>query len=407
MGMGTIATTGMQAAMSDMDIVSNNIANATTIGFKRSSAQFADLFPSGSGSGTQIGLGVNLASISQDFTAGTPQSTGTKSNLCIGGDGFFVLKDASTGGIAYSRNGAFTFDPSVGYFMLGNDRLQGFLSTDGVTIPAGASLTDLYVSTAPLAANPSSKVTAGIGVNLNSTDAVPATTPFLPTDQTTYNFISNTTVYDSLGNPNSINLYYVKTSADNWSVYAVDGSNNVLNSATPGSLVFSTSGTLTSATNLSAITFTPSAGAGASQNFAVDVTNVTQFAQKDNPGVYSTDGYAAGIFTDYKIDKDGQVSVVYSNNKSKIMGQVGLATFATPEGLDYAGNAMWSANTRSGTAIIKPSNSLNNITSGSLEGSNVDMATELVKLINSQNIFQANAQVEQTYNQIMQTVTKL
>src|SRR5579871_4725350 len=127
MSMGNIAGTGMQASMEQMDIISNNIANSSTTGFKSSTASFGDIFPSG-GSSDAIGLGVRLTSIEQDFSPGSPTATNIASNLAISGNGFFILQDSSTGITSYSRNGQFNFDEATGYFTMGNQLLQGFAS---------------------------------------------------------------------------------------------------------------------------------------------------------------------------------------------------------------------------------------------------------------------------------------
>lgn len=406
MGMGSIATSGMQAAMSEMNIISNNIANVDTTGYKRSSASFADLYPTSSGSGPQMGMGVNLASVSQDFRAGGTVATGVKSNMSISGPGFFVLKDSATGQLSYSRNGKFNFDNKSGSFMMGSQRLQGFAAVNG-SIPAGAPVTDLLINTGPMAAQATSKVVQS-GINLNTNDVVPTVTPFDPATPGSYNLQSTATVYDSLGNSNLVNFYYVKTStASTWNVYAAIGS-TVLNASSPGVLTFDTSGNLASQTGLNALQFSPPAGAVTPQTVNADMTGIMQFAGNDNAGKFTNNGYPAGIFNDYSIDGNGIVSASYTGNTQKVViGQVALANFSSPQGLQYIGDATWDATTDSGMPTIKPQNSENNINPSSLEGSNIDIASELVGLINAQNTFQANAQVEQTYNQVMQTVTKL
>src|SRR6185312_13260948 len=127
MGMGNIATTGMQAAMSNMEVISNNIANANTGGFKQSTASFSDIFPSGNAaSGPQIGIGVALESVTQDFSPGGFESTGLPANMAIAGSGFFILKDSSSGQVTYSRYGNFELDQTSGFLVNGNNRLQGF-----------------------------------------------------------------------------------------------------------------------------------------------------------------------------------------------------------------------------------------------------------------------------------------
>ncbi|MEO8400428.1 MAG: flagellar hook protein FlgE [Gammaproteobacteria bacterium] len=404
MGMGNIATTGMDAAMSNMDVISNNIANANTLGFKKSTASFADIFPSGNdASGVQIGLGVTLNSLQQNFKPGGFDDTGLPSDMCITGNGFFMLKDATSGQVTYSRDGHFQFDKATGYFSSGNQHLQGFAAVNGV-IPAGGTPTDLQVSTAAQAANASTTVTAR-GLNLNSGDVVPTTAPFAATDPTSYNYTNQTTVYDSLGNATKFDLYYVKSAANNWNVYsAVNGT--VVNSGSPGTLTFSSAGVLTSSTGLSSLGYTPTTGAAA-MSIAVTMSGTTQYGNPDTTLPFATDGYAAGTFQNYQIDTNGLVTAIYSNGPPVVTGKVAIANFQSPQNLQNLGGATWAETNTSGAASINPTNSANNLKQGSLERSNVDLATELVNLINAQNVFQANAQVEQTYNAVMQTVTKL
>lgn len=410
MGMGGIAKSGMQAAMSALNIISNNIANANSYGFKTSMASFADLMPSGNESaGSQIGIGVNLSAITQNFTSGNRQDTGIKSNMSIQGSGFFVLKNSTTGQMAYTRDGSFNFNKTSGYFLSqDNQRLQGFPAVNGV-IPAGTPATDLHISTAPIPAQATNKITQS-GVNLNFSDTAPAVAPFDPTNSNTYNLQSTATVYDSVGRANTVNFYYVKSStALTWNVYAAIGS-TVLNSATPGTLTFNNNGTLASQTTLNSLQFAPTGGAVTPQIFNADMTGISNFAANDAAGSFITNtGYPAGLFNDYAIDANGVVTASYSgNNQTMVVGQVALASFNAPQGLQNQGGASWSATTASGPAVVSPTNNgSNTITAQSLETSNVQMAEELVGLIDAQNYFQANAQVEQTYSQIMQTVTKL
>jgi flagellar hook protein FlgE len=403
--MGRIASTGLETAMSQMDVISNNIANANTCGFKASTTQFEDIYQSSGTSNTTVGLGVNLASINQNFQPGSQVADGIQSHLMItGNNGFFVLKEQNTGATTYSRNGQFTFNLNQGYFMLGNSRLQGFAAVNG-SIPQGGTPTDLYINTSPVPAVPTTQIIQK-NVNLSSSDATPKNATFNPADTNSYNFATPTQVYDSLGNPNNVTLYYVKSpTANTWQVYAAMGS-TVLNASSPGALTFNTDGTLNSATNLSSISFSPTTGAASPQTFSAVMGGVTQNAGPDNTGQYSTNGAGPGVYQGYSIDSNGNVMVSYSNAQSKLVGQVALADFPTPQNLQYLGQGIWNATMSAGTPSVTPGNSTGNITSGAYENSNVEVASELVNLINAQNQFQANAQVEQVYNQIMQTVTE-
>lgn len=408
MGIGNIATTGMQAAMTDMEVISNNIANAGTYAFKASTANFADLYPSGNNaSSVQAGLGVTVTDIEQNFAPTGSSPTGSQSDLAINKNGFFVLTDPNSGTTSYTRNGHFSFQN--GYLVSTTGaRLQGFLSPDGKTIPQGGSPQDLLISTAPMPAKASTSITVPPGIlNLNSNDTIPTTTPFNPSTQTSYNFSTTTPIYDSLGNTANITLYYVKTSANNWTVNAyVAGSPPT--SLGVGSLTFNGSGTLVSQTGgLNALSYSPTTGATSPQVFNANLTNITQFGAPDSAGALQTDGFQSGQFSNYVVDENGVVSAEYSNKQSIIAGQVAIANFISPTGLNYEGNMSWGASSASGPANVSLNNSAGNIKQYNLELSNVDLANEMVNLVNAQNNFSANAQVEQVYSQVMQTVTKL
>lgn len=400
MGIGNIANTGMQASMSDMEVTSNNIANAGTYGFKKSYVTFADLYPVGSGAGNQIGLGVAISSIGQNFASGGFQYTGNSMDISIKRDGFFVMRDSTSGETTYTRNGQFAIDEN-GYITStdGVTRVQGFPATNGVISP-GAAPTDLQVDYSPIPAVATTSISTK--VNLNSTsNAISAT--FDPLDTSTYNYKSETTVYDSLGNSTALSLYYIKTAANTWTVQAQIGGATI----GTGSLAFDTSGQLTSSTGLNALSFSPTTGAASPQTFAVDMTGSTQFGSGNSVNLNQPNGYPAGTVSSYSIDQDGLLTVSYSNGQKIPSGQIAIATFQAPQGLAQAGKMSWTATTSSGPANINQTSSSGNFNPQQLELSNVDLTQELINLIGSQHNFQANAQVEQTYNEIMQTVIQL
>lgn len=397
MGIGNIATSGMQATMTDMEVISNNIANAGTWAFKASYTNFADVYPAGVSNAP--GLGVSVTGIQQNFSRGGPVSTGGLSDLCILNDCFFVMKDATSSQTSYSRYGRFGFDN--GYFTVGNQRLQGFTAVNGA-IPSGSTVADLFVDTAPMAASASTTVNQ-VNLNLDAADDVPTTTPFDPTDKTSFNFASTAIVYDSLGTANTLDLYYVKTSANNWTVNAYANGTSI----GTGSMVFDgATGSLSSTSGLTGLTFTPTSGAPA-QSFDLVMTGATQYSSISTAKPFTSNGYAAGTYVGYNIDKNGMVTANYSNNKSLLIGQVALAKFQSPEGLQNIGNMSWEETTLSGAPDINQNNSQSAFQTSSLEAANVDLAAEMVKLITVQNNFQANAQVQKAYNEVMQTVTQL
>lgn len=399
MGIGNIANTGMRAAMTDMEVISNNISNSNTIGYKRAYASFADVYPSSSGgTSLQSGLGVKLTGINQDFKRGGIELSESQLDIMIGGDGFFVLKDSSSGLSNYTRNGHFSLDKN-GFITNGNLRLQGFPASNGV-VYAGGNLDDIQISKAPRNATATSTVTQDI--NLKSTEEVIAV-PFDSNDTSTYNYTTSKTIYDSLGNTHSLSVYYIKTADNTWSAEAlVDG-----NSLGTGTLNFNTDGQMSSVTGLSGLTFNPGAGATPNQEITIDLSSCSQYASDNQTRHMSQNGHPVGNLNGAEVDRDGNVIATYSNDERVLLGKVAVAQFQSPTGLTSIGNMSWLETSDSGSPIINPSNSDKNITSGALELSNVDLTQEMINLIGAQHSFQANAQVEQTYNEVMQTVIQI
>lgn len=403
MGIGNIADTGMQAAMSHMEVISNNIANANTYGFKKSYINFADIYPSLNGSaGNQIGLGVNVANIAQNFSTGGTSSTGQPLDMSLQQKGFFILQDPTSGQTSYTRMGRFMQDTSGYLINVFGQRLQGFAAVNG-SVPSGGSVSDIQLTQTSMAASATANAT--MNVNLDSNSEVPSGT-FDPNIATTYNFNPAVKIVDSLGNPHTVVTYYVKTAtANTWDVHVyVDGT-----SVSTGSVDFTTNGSFNSATGLSSISFDPGTGATNPQVFALNIENSTQVAAPSATiGAPTDDGFPPGTFTGIiNIDTNGMIQMSYSNGRQQTVGQVAVADFASLDGLSNIGNMQWIATSASGPALVNQSNSLGNIMPGTLEQSNVDLTTEMVNLINAQHVFQANAQVEQVYSEVMQTVIQL
>jgi flagellar hook protein FlgE len=404
MGIGNIADTGMQAAMANMEVISNNIANANSYGFKRSFINFADIYPSANGSaGNQVGLGVDIVGVSQNFISTGYESTGGSLDLSIQKNGFFALKDPTSGQTSFTRNGQFVQGNDGYIYSIFGPRLQGYPAING-TVPSGGTPTDLQLANLSMPAKASTSAT--INVNLNSSDTKIPSTPFNPTDPTTYNFDTAGVIFDSLGNSHNLQLFYVKTSTpNNWQVNVLVDGQTV---SAGGTMVFSDTGAFLSETGLDTLSYTPTNGAAA-MSFSVTASGSTQVANPYNEiGAAITNGYIAGSFTgQITVDNSGNVNMSYSNGKQQVAGQIAIANFQSLQGLTDIGSMQWISSTQSGAPVFSQSNATNNINVGKLEQSNVDLTTEMVNLINAQHAFQANAQVEQVYNEVMQTVIQL
>jgi len=247
-----IALSGLNAATADLNVTANNIANVNTPGFKRSRAEFSDLFavsPYGLAK-NEIGAGVKVSGISQQFAQGNIDFTDNSLDMAISGEGFFTL--SRNGAHVYSRAGNFSVDRN-GYVVNNTgDRLQAFPAVPGLpgaapTFNTGA-LGDLHLSVAD--APPSATQNATVGTNLPANATAPTVTPFSATNAQSYNQSTSMSFYDSLGVEHTATFYYVKTANPNeWQMYStVDGTAvggaNTLQYDTSGALIAPAGGTL-------------------------------------------------------------------------------------------------------------------------------------------------------------------
>jgi len=398
----SIALSGLTAASSDLDVTANNIANADTIGFKSSRAEFADLYASGAADLNQAvtGEGVELATNAQQFTQGDITTTSSNLDLAISGDGFFTLQDASNG-LVYSRNGEFQEDSQGNVVSSSGAALQVYPPLINGGFNTG-TLTDLNLQTAQSAPLATTKGT--VVLNLPADSPIPTGGAFNPADSTTYNQSTSTTVYDSLGNSYPATFYFSATA--NPSVWAV---NMTINGAVVGAaqnLTFSNTGQLTLPANGNLpFAYAPPDGA---QPLAINFnfSNTTAYGGAFGVTSITQNGYATGQLSTVAIDAAGIVSAVYTNGRSTQLGQLAMANFPNPQGLKQLGDTEWSATFDSGNVVqgtAAPA-SFGSIQSGALESSNVDLTTELVNMITAQRSFDANAQVVTTANQESQTV---
>ncbi|KAA6103793.1 MULTISPECIES: flagellar hook protein FlgE [unclassified Pantoea] len=394
------AVSGLGAASSNLDVIGNNIANSATAGFKSSTIAFADMF-----AGSNVGMGTKVAAVIQNFNDGTTTSTSRGLDLALSGNGFFRLTDAS-GGVFYSRNGQFTLDENRNLVNTQGLTVTGYPANGTPpTIQAGANPVALSIPTTQMSAR--ATTTATMVSNLNSTDAVPTGGAFTATNVDTYNAKSTVTVYDSQGNDHALDLYYVKTADNNWTVHAIDSTTG--QAAGNFNMVFDTSGNLTSASTV-ALTIQGANGAAANQAVSLSVLgSLQQNTGKTNFGNPTQDGYAPGDLTSYTINDDGTITGTYSNQKTQLLGQIVLASFSNPEGLKSEGDNVWSATNSSGQAAVglAGTGTYGNLTSGALEASNVDLSKELVNMIVAQRNYQANSQTIKTQDQILNTLVNL
>jgi flagellar hook protein FlgE len=416
---------GLNIASKNLDVIGNNVANASTVGFKVGQAQFADVFAaslSGAGS-SPVGLGAKIAGITQQFTQGNITSTNNPLDLAINGGGFFQVTD-SGGTPFYTRNGQFQLDKDG--FIVNNQgfRLAGYPANDAGLIVTGAQ-TDIQIDTAdiaPVATGTSAGATGLQGVlNLDGRAPIIAAT-FDAGDPTTYTQSTSLNVYDSQGNAHNYSLYFTKVGASTWEVNATltspGGTTTAVTIDTDAGtagvqaprIVFDADGQITSGASFTQTIAAATLGGTVDPlSFSVDLTGSTQFGASFSVNSLSQDGFASGKLTGFVISPDGTLLGRYSNGETKNLAQVILASFRNPQGLQPIGNNLWVDSAASGPPLIgtPQSGQYGAIQSSAVEDSNVDLTAELVNMITAQRVYQANAQTIKTQDAVLQTLVNL
>ncbi|HFZ8994035.1 TPA: flagellar hook protein FlgE [Citrobacter freundii] len=386
-----IAATGLNAVNEQLDGISNNIANAGTVGYKSETTQFSAMY-----AGSQA-MGVSVAGTAQSISrGGSMVSTSNALDLAINDDGFFVMCD-SAGNVTYTRAGSFETDKNGYIVNSAGDYLQGYpVDTDG-NLQTG-TVTDIQIQTGNIPAEATTNLT--FVANLDASDDAIDTDsiPFDPTNSSSYTDSYTTPVYDSLGNEHSVGQYFVKTGDNSWTVhYTFDGAEQ----DTTVDLSFDpNTGKLVSPTTPQSIEFDTSDAAPIDMTF--DYTSCTQYGSEFSVTANSANGYASADQNGVQVDADGKVYATYSNGERMLQGQVVLATFPNENGLEAVSGTAWTQTGESGTALIGVPGSgvCGTLSSGMLEGSNVDLTSELVDLMTAQRNYQANTKVISTSTQL-------
>jgi flagellar hook protein FlgE len=401
-----VALSGLNAASADLNVTANNIANTSTTGFKGSRAEFAELFAvSSTGvSNTQAGQGVKVSNVAQQFTQGNIDFTDSSLDLAISGQGFFILSD--DGALAYTRAGAFQADRSGYIVNADGKRLQVYEPVTGGGFNTGA-LSDLRVVTSE--SPPAATSMVELVANLPGNATPPVNGTFSPTDPKSYNNATSLSLYDSLGAAHTGTLYFTKTAtANQWTAQLyVDGTAV----GTPQTLEYSNTGALVTPSGNGQLTFptyTPSTGA-APIDLSIDVSRTTQYGSSFGVNSLTQDGYTTGRLIGVDIGSTGIVQARFTNGRSIPLGQVALANFANPQGLQQVGDTNWAETYDSGQVLRGQAGAsgFGLLQSGALEASNVDITEQLVNMITAQRNFQANAQMISTSDQITQTIINM
>lgn len=394
-----IALSGLDATNIQLNTISNNIANVSTSGFKESRTEFSAVY-----NGMQAG-GVEVASISQNFDKnGSITGTGRSLDLAINGSGFFVAKD-SQGQTLYTRSGVFGTDKNNNIVSNSGLKLQGYAVDGNNTLQTG-SVSDLKISTSSLAAKATDSI--DFVANFDARVEVPTTAAFAADDPTSFNSSYTSKVYDSLGNPHTVTQYFVKTdpvtNPNEWKVHIEVDGKPTTPTATEATVSFNTDGTLASPATPVNIAFNP-AGADA-MSVDLSLNGTTQFGADFGVSTNSPNGYSSGELAGVRVEDNGMVFATYTNGQSQLQGQVILADFANEQGLVKMSNSAWMQSYSSGAPITGSpgTGTLGGLTPGALEGSNVDLTSELVSLMTAQRNYQANAKTISTSDQLTQAL---
>ncbi|ENO3978595.1 flagellar basal body protein FlaE [Aeromonas veronii] len=380
----SIGLSGLRAVNQELSIISNNVANASTAGFKSSRAEFAAIYGGG-----QAG-GVEMNNVSQNFDRnGDMTRTGRGLDLAISGSGFFVLKDGS-GQTSYTRAGMFQRDNANYLTTAGGTRLQGYTTDDAGKLQSGV-VGDIQVKAGSLPAKPSDKLEFVANLKADAS-IIPVDPKFDPNKSNTFSYSQSSKVYDSLGTEHTVTQYFVKKGTNAWDVhYSFNGAD--VTPAAGAKMIFDPNGKL----DTGASTIPPSLAlkpAGASPiELQLDMSRVSQYASDFNATRNQSNGYTAGDLTGVRVDGDGGVYATFTNGQSLLQGQVVMANFTNPNGLLQTNNTSWQQSFSSGQPVLGApgTGTLGKLTAGAYESSNVDLTGELVSLMTSQRNYQANA----------------
>jgi flagellar hook protein FlgE len=427
---------GLQNHQTEMDVIGNNIANVDTVAFKSSSVTFKEGFaqllqgasrPPGDQGGInpiQVGLGMQIGSIDTNMTQGNLQSTGVNTDVAINGNSFFVARQGNQS--FYSRSGNFQIDakgnlvePDNGFIVQGKMATNGVFS-DAITdiqLPFGQKAAANPTTSMQLAGNldgsqPIFDQTDPAGGTLG--DGFNADTIANPANAKSYTE-TTMTAYDSLGTKYNVKVDLFKSAANTWT-WQVDPATLVAAGVTAGSitgggtLTFNPDGSLSS-TGTQSISF--DAPGANTVSIAMDpgsgVNGITQYAGTTTAVLQNQNGYSAGTLENFSIDNNGVITGSFTNGVNVPLAQIAMADFNNPAGLLRVGDNMYQQSGNSGGAVVgfAGAGSQSTLTSGALEMSNVDLATEFTNMIVAERGYQANAKTITTSDQMLQSLISM
>jgi flagellar hook protein FlgE len=423
-----------------MDVIGNNISNVNTVAFKSGRVTFKEGFaqllqggsrPPGNQGGInpiQVGLGMQIGSVDTLMSQGNLETTGLSTDVAIQGGSFFVTRKG--GQSYYTRSGNFQVDaqgqlvsPTNGFIVQGRTAVSGVLqnSVTDIVLPFGQKTAAQPTTSMKLAGN--LDASAPVFDTTDPDGAGPATSGFnVNTRGVTANKNSWTstaiTTYDTLGNKYDLKIFLYKSAANTWA-WQVDPASLVAagvpaaGAGSPtgsGSFTFATDGTL-SGSSIQTIAFTPPGAAAVSIGMdpGNGVNGLTQFASTSTSVFRDQNGYTSGTLQNFSIDRTGIITGAFTNGVNVTLGQIVLADFNNAAGLLRIGDNMYQESGNSGGAVLgyALAGSQSTLTSGALEMSNVDLASEFTSMIVAQRGFQANSKVITTSDEMLQELVAL
>ncbi len=406
---------GLLAQQKALGVVGDNVANVNTVGFKGSRANFEDVLGGVAARRVQgPGAGVSMTRTQQIFSQGVLTNTGVPTDVALSGEGFFVVQGKVDGhdGQFFSRAGQMT---------VRNDGMvvnpQGLNLMGYAADPNGgfdAALTPIEITTAMHSLPP--KVTENAEISANLDANAPLVGPFSAADPTgTSNLSTSMTVYDSLGNAHTVDVYYTKTASNAWVMNAIASDASTPQIVTNAAITFDNTGKLLTPAAPVASIAAAFPGADPTQTITFDIGSVgdtdglSQYGSPSAINAQSQDGYASASLTALDITTDGVVNGVYSNGESIAFAQMGVAKFRANEGLARAGHNLWLQTVESGDAAISAASSggRGSVVAGTLEQSNVDLASQFVDMITYQRAFSANAKTITTADELLMETMQL
>ena len=438
------ALSGLKAASQDLSVTSNNISNVGTTGFKYSRTEFGDIYavsPFGN-SPTAVGNGVQIESVSQQFTQGNLEFTDSSLDLAISGVGFFVVSQ-NVGGTdrSYTRAGEFRVN-SDGFIVNNEGKYLQAFPVDAATgaVTSNSLNTTSSLNLPPSTGSPQATSEVEVGLNLNASSVALNPALFDPSVSNTFTNSTSTTVFDSLGESHVMSYYFVKDvvgSATNplpgdpnqWQMFnyldgnPIDVAGGVAithpdPSGTPtivqsaGQFNFTPDGVLASTTPATIANNNVALSNGANpitvtHDFANN--NTTQFASNFSVNTINSSGFGTGNLTGIDISEEGLIRATYTNGISTPMGKLAIADFPNSQGLVNVGSTSWKETIASGPVSAGEAGTgrIGLVQSGALETANVDLTSQLVNLITAQRNFQANARSIETSNTLTQTIIQI